>query len=138
MCILDYSICKRKLPSGKRSQNTLAHQTRPFAKFTLTFTFLTKRVDQIVGPHSEQLPRLQPLLGFHPRCLPPPPFPSLDSEKKQYLTALMLVYIRDETIPKCKYSVTPPYDYLAIRPSHLYNHDASVKKTRNQGLKREL
>ena len=40
----------------------------------------------------------------------------------------MLVYIRDETIPKCKYSVTPPYDYLAVRPSRLYNHDASVKK----------
>ena len=91
--------------------------------------FLTMRADQILGPNSEQLPRLQPLLVFHPRCLlPPPPFPSLDSEKKQYLTALTLVYIRDETIPKCKYSVTPPYDYLAIRPSRLYNHDASVKK----------
>ena len=67
--------------------------------------------------------------------IPPPPFPSLDSEKKQYLTALILVYIRDETIPKCKYSVSPPYDYLAIRPSPLYDHDASVKKARNHFLK---
>ena len=90
--------------------------------------FLTMRADQILGPNSEQPPRLQPLMGFHPRCLLPPPFPSLDSGKKQYLTALMLVYVRDETIPKCKYSVTPPYDYRAIRPSHLYDHDASVKK----------
>ena len=46
----------------------------------------------------------------------------------------MLVYIRDEIIPKRKYSVNLPYDYLAVRPSRLYNHDASVKKTRNHFL----
>ena len=63
----------------------------------LSFTFLTKRADEILGPNSEQLPRLQTLLVFHPRCLPPPPpppppFPSLDSEKKQYLTAYACIY----------------------------------------------
>lgn len=86
----------------KLSQNTLAHQTRLFSyvytrqftdKFTLTFTVLTKRADQTLGPNSEQQPRLQPQLVFHPHCLPPPPpFPSLDSEKKQYLTAYACIY----------------------------------------------
>ena len=61
------------------------------------------------------------------------PFP-LWTLRRNNAWLVLCLYIRDETILKCKYRVILPYDYLAIRPSRLYNHEASVKKTKNHFL----